>query len=218
MTTPAMSPRERLTAAARGGQPDQKPTIALGPRTSNGPIPDAIVVPPGQVAQTLAQNPEAAVLAHILSPLARARRQSIDILTLLKSEPEAGDQHAETLALETSAEAAEALAQGADGILYDLDGAYPAASSPMQYGGHFLEKDRSILEAVQEARLNVVFVRGTAEPYIDFVSDLPAHVFAWQAESGVTPAMVRELRTGALAANHPDADIALLYPATGGDD
>jgi hypothetical protein len=82
----------------------------------------------------------------------------------------------------------------------------------MEYGGHFLEVDRQLLSGVIDARFNALYVRGGSEPYIDFVSDLPAHAFAWDPQSGVTVAQVREVRQGALASTDKDADIELRVP------
>ncbi len=96
-------------------------------------------------------------------------------------------------------------------MLYRLHGAHPSHTSPMQYGGYYLERDREILEEITDARFNLLFIVGSEGTYIDFVSDLPAHVFAWdERASGVTLEEVRQMRTGALATTNPNADIQLI--------
>ena len=61
--------------------------------------------------------------------------------------------------------------------------AVPDSTTPMQYGGHFLEIDRRLLSS--DALFNVIFVQGPSEPYAVFVSDLPAQAFAWDSRSGL---------------------------------
>ncbi|MCG9894538.1 MAG: hypothetical protein MH204_03565, partial [Fimbriimonadaceae bacterium] len=104
-----------------------------------------------------------------------------------------------------------ALSARADGVCYVLAGANPASSTPMQYGGHFLEVDREILTDCQDAAFNLLWVRGKEEPYLDFVIDLPAHAFAWDmVATGITPSAMKQARGGAVAGAHPEADIYLV--------
>ena len=78
----------------------------------------------------------------------------------------------------------------------------PAISTPMQYGGFYLEHDRALLAEIEDARLNVLSVEGGPEPYLDFVADLPSHVLAWDVPAtGIVAAAVRPMRRGALAAD-----------------
>ena len=105
----------------------------------------------------------------------------------------------------------KAISAGVDGLFYVLHGARGAYSSPMQYGGYYLECDREILSQFEEATLNVVFVVGNDDVYIDFVSDLPAHLFAWDAEpSTFDSAYVRSLRKGAQASSDPESEVQLV--------
>jgi hypothetical protein len=183
--------RERLTLAARGGEPDATPVVTFG---KGG---DAAIVGPNLVSETV--DGETAVLARILSPLGRAIKSGSSLVARLHDDVESGAHELEHLANETRSEMLAALANGADGVFYELDGAYPAVTTPMEYGGHFLEVDRRLLSEVEQANFNVLFVCGESEPYIDFVSDLPAHAFAWDPRSGVTAEYVRTMRQGALA-------------------
>lgn len=194
-----MTSRERLLAATRGGETDRLAVLAW-PLADDAS--DAVV---GSLAE------EKISLTEVLNPFGRARRAGLNLNEALYDDPEAGDALLSRFVEETRGALAEARDEGADGVLYVLEGAHPIHCSPMQYGGHYLERDRELLEAVSDAGLNVVFVVGDEGVYIDFVSDLPAHVFAWDsASSGVSVAEVRKMRSGALATNAEGADIALI--------
>jgi hypothetical protein len=206
-----MTSRERLVAAARGGDVDQQPVIYWpGPFNSGS---DAVVVAPERVQEAVAQNEERIVLGQVSNPFRRSLEQDLQLNSLLEQDPEKGNALLEQLADEVRGTIEQALAGGADGILYQLHGAHPSHTSPMQYGGYYLERDRELLEAVKDARLNMIFVVGGDGVYIDFVSDLPAHVFAWDADgSGVSMSEVRQMRNGALATTGADADVRLISP------
>ena len=199
-----MTPRELLAAVANGEPADRKPVVLTPGATDDRA--DAIVVPAASFAKGGGKQ---AVLAQVLSPFARAISRGSELTQLLHDDPAAGGEVLAELTEETRAEMASALENGADGVYYELDGAYPTRTTPMQYGGFFLETDRKLLEEIETAGFNILFVKGDAEPYIDFVSDLPAQAFAWQAES-VTIEAVREMRQGPLAAAHPQAEVLLL--------
>jgi hypothetical protein len=146
--------------------------------------------------------------------LGRAIRDGVNIVPELHADIDRGTELLNGLAQETREEMHGALERGADGVFYILDGAYPGVTTPMEYGGHFLELDRHLLTEVMDARFNVLFVRGEREPYLDFVSDLPAHAFAWDPRSGVSIEYVRSIRKGALAAAGEGADILLAINST----
>lgn len=192
-----MTSRQRLLTVVQGGTPDQTPVIGV----------DALLVPMDRIESTLKSNPDQITLATVPSPLTLARKQNLDIFTELQSDPIKGNETLDKLCLTVQIQMNDALGAGAEGICYMIDGAFPDASTPMQYGGFFLERDRELLESISKAPFNLILIAGSQEPYIDFVSDLPAHVFAWDTQSGWTPAQVRELRKGTLAADHPEADI-----------
>ncbi len=200
-----MKGREALVAIARGGQAPRQPVIAFGPH----PDADGVVVPLAQLAEALAEHEGAAVLVRVDSPLTRALGRELGLTQTLHDDPPTGEAQLSALVEEAREEAQAALDRGADGIAYWLDGAYPAATTPMEYGGHYLELDRGLLDAFAEARFNLVFVEGLVEPYLDFVSDLPAHAFGWRAEAA-PPAAVRPLRPGPLATTGDGADILLV--------
>lgn len=200
-----MTGRERITAAARGGDVDQRPTISA---FGGGPA-DAIAVPAAELGHAIDANPDSAVLATVLSPLGRALERELHIMNELHGDVDKGNELLTKLVDETQQEMHSSLEHGADGVFYVLDGAHPGVTTPMEYGGHFLEVDRQLLNSVIDARFNVLYVRGESEPYIDFVSDLPAHAFAWDPRSGVSVAQVRQMRQGALAAAETGAEIEL---------
>lgn len=194
-----MTARDRTLAAIQGGEPDRTPEVGT----------DIVAVPVDRLAEARRNNPDAVVLAIVHSPLTRARIRSQNIFDLLESDPESGNSELDGLVTASQIQINDAIHGGADGVCYVIEGAYPSASTPMQYGGFLLERDRALLSSANPAPANMVLIAGEDEPYIDFVSDLPAAVFAWNARSGWTPTQVRGLRSGALAANSPDADILL---------
>ncbi|MFM9872510.1 MAG: hypothetical protein ACKVQS_03475 [Fimbriimonadaceae bacterium] len=192
-----MTSRERLLAVASGNKPNPAPVIGT----------DALLVPIDRIKATLASHPDQAILAIVPSPLTLARSQNVDIFSELQADPIKGNETLDKLCMAVQIQMNDALATGADGICYIIDGAYPAVATPMQYGGFFLERDRELLESITRANFNLLLIAGSQEPYIDFVSDLPAQAFAWDTSSGWTPTQVSELRPSTLAANHLEADI-----------
>ena len=59
--------------------------------------------------------------------------------------------------------------------------------------------------------MNVLFVAGPEEIYIDFVSDLPAEVFAWDYDLiKLSAKEVRSLRNGAVASSDPSSEFELV--------
>lgn len=206
-----MEARERLTAAVRGGRPDRQPTVMRS--LSPGHEADAVVVPASAVTEALATHPGQAVLAEILSPFGVALARGIPLNDLLRDEPDQGAVLLAELEAKVREEIEFALGQGADGIFYVLDGAYPSAASPMQYGGHYLEVDRSLLEQITAARLNILYVEGGPETYFDCVTDLPAHALGWNARaSGLSVGAMKKVWSGALAASDPAAELFLGQP------
>lgn len=199
-----MTQRERLIAAARGGGTDQR-CVVLFPSTERS---DAQIVPPDEVGAALAEESGQAVLAEVLSPLGRALGEGCSLSEAIKSDPAAGQDALDAYVAETRKEIHTAMEAGADGVFYRLQGAVPAISTPMQYGGFYLEHDRELLAEVADARLNILSVEGGPEPYLDFVADLPAHVLAWDSHaSGIGADAVRAMRKGALAACDARAEI-----------
>ncbi|MFZ4506454.1 MAG: hypothetical protein ACOYON_02005 [Fimbriimonas sp.] len=179
---------------------DRKPIIAW-PVTNAGS--DASFDPTDQA--------EKVWLVEVANPFGLALAEDVDLNEALAQDPAKGDDLLHTYVTRTREAIQRGLSQGADGVLYRLHGASPAHCSPMQYGGHYLELDREILEEVRDAALNVIFTVGDADVYIDFVSDLPANLFAWDsAASGVTASQVRTMRSGLLAAADPEADVAWI--------
>ncbi len=194
-----MTPRERLTAAARGGDVDRKPVITR----QASPEADAVVVQMDSVAE----RGDQVQLVSIDLPLARALREGVALSQILHDTPAEGEAILKRLEEECRAEMSRALETGADGICAEMKGAEPSQSSPMEYGGHYLEVDRRLLHEVAPARFNILYVHG-AEPYLDFVSDLPAHAIAWDMKANDADlAEIRDMKAGPVAGNQPGADI-----------
>lgn len=201
-----MTSRERVFAAARGGSVDRKPVLAYPVASSDS---DIVIADSVEAVSTLLDG-ERVVVCQVDSPF---RRGGNDLPSALALDPIENGQRLETAVAATRTEMAEALAAGADGILYRLFGARESLSTPMEYGGHYLERDRELLAEVQDASLNVLLLVGDEDLYMDFVSDLPAHVIAWDREAtGISSDAVRILRSGAQASSDPASEIHLMHP------
>jgi hypothetical protein len=184
---------------------DRRPVLCLPDACADS---DAIIVPPDEVGQHA--GGDRVVLADVSNSFQPGFYEALRL-----APKEAGSL------LDAAVESVRsfmdiALDAGADGIFYRVRGATAGESTPMQYGGHFLERDRDLLERVKDATLNVVFVEGSEDVYLDFVSDLPALLFAWDSQaSGYDAAYVRTLRNGAQASADPDSEVELrLAPAS----
>lgn len=196
-----MTLRESIIQVIRGGHADATLQLSLS-------TPGFNVVQPNRVIEHLSSD--GITLGLIPNPYLLARLNGEDLNESLRQDPEKGEHLAASFENECQKLIQTTLENGADGIFYLLDGARGACSTPMEYGGYHLERDRAILESVSAATINVVFVVGNDDLYIDFVSDLPAQLFAWDSlASTFTPDYVRSLRVGALVTNHPDADVQL---------
>lgn len=202
-----MTGRERLIAASRGGSLDRTPVLAWGSRSEHV---DGWIVEADELGSALDRSEGKAVLVAVASPLCRALERSMNLTQTLHDSPAEGEKDLEELILETRSAIALTLDHGADGIAYRLEGACPSVSTPMQYGGHYLEADREILQEFASAPFNLLHVGGE-EPYLDFVIDLPAHAFSWDLDrSPADPAQIRRERGGAIAVLSRDADIICI--------
>jgi hypothetical protein len=202
-----MTSRERLLAVAKGVQPDRQPVIAWPYQTSESDVqhfnhetlPDVIEPQSGELA-----------LVEVTNPFGLALQKGVDLNQALKDDPRSGNRLLGEFVDEARRDIDTAFEVGADGIFYRLYGARARHCTPMQYGGYYLEKDRDLLADVQDAVLNVLFVVGEEDVYLDFVSDLPASLFGWDAkDSKIEVSTVREMRPGALLCESPEADVLL---------
>ena len=201
-----MTSRERLLAASRGGSLDLQPR--LGWLSDDSGLDGSVVE---DMSKMNRRDSESVVLVDVSNPFGLALQKGIDLNKALKDDPSVGSEVLDSLVEEVRQRISLSLELGADGIFYRLHGACPRHCSPMQYGGHYLERDRELLGGASEAFLNVLFVAGEDELYIDFVSDLPAQVFAWDSElTNVSAQDVRAARTGAVASSDPSSEIELV--------
>jgi len=198
--------RERLIAAAGGMAVDRKPIIAWPMPNSDS---DAYVT----CSHEPGACPDGALkLAAVANPFGQALKAGVDIRSAFEEDPVEGATILDGLVALTEAEVQFALKHGFDGVFYLVYGARAGHTTPMEYGGHYLERDREILSGIAGAQFNLVFVLGGEDAYLDFVSDLPAHAFGWDSvASGVSVAQIRAMRPGLLATNSPDADIELRF-------
>jgi hypothetical protein len=192
-----------LLAQIQIGEVPRKPVIAWG---FSHPQADAVVL------DTYADQGDSVTMVRVDSPLTKQAKRNLNLNHLLHSDPEAGNKVLDELVSETLEEGKNALASGADGVAYVIDGAYPGGSTPMQFGGYYLERDREILEQLSDANFNLVFIEGGEETYLDSVSDLAANAIGWRiCESGFSKEMMRELRCGPVAGNDASADIHIAF-------
>ena len=148
-------------------------------------------------------------MIRIDGPFRRAEKAGIPILELYVKDVASGEEVLAELVSETRHD----IFRSNGPIVYVLSGPEPAKCTPMQYGGLFLEKDRELLQFAQEhGQQNEVWLHVDAGEgaYLDFVSDLPADVFAWDAKkTGVSLAEMRKLRAGKLCTNEKGTDVPL---------
>ncbi len=184
-----MTGRERLVAAARGGDTDRTPVLA--PPGSNADGADALVVPD---SDSVMEDLERAVLVEVANPYGQALDRGDDPATAVLEE----------LVEETRGAIRDALDAGADGVWLRLHGAQGEGYA------RFHDSDRALLEEIADARLNVLFAVAPFD--LDHVRDLYAHVFAW-SDDALDAQTVRAARPGAQASADPDSEIRLLLPA-----
>lgn len=158
-------------------------------------------------------------LAPIESPLTRAISRGMDLPKVCEADPSAGSLVLDQLVNEVAQQIKIAISNGAQGIAFVLNGAFPEQTTPMQYGGLFLERDRELLALAMDLQFNLIFVEGNSEVYLDTVSDLPAHALGWRIqETGFTPTMMSANRPGPYASFDGLGDITLLPTSNGGNE
>lgn len=203
-----MTGRERLLEVARGAAIDPKPIIGF---PHCGIEVDGYV----DVAEQLHLAPTGtAKLAFVRSPFGEAAMDGIDLNAKLSEDLEGGHEALNAYFAKVETEIQRAIQTGADGIFYCLAGAEPTASTPMQYGGFYLELDRELLSKATSLPLNVLWIEGKSEPFLDSVVDLPAQFFGYYvAETGVNPEIIRADRPGPIVSNVFEADVSLAFNA-----
>lgn len=199
-----MTGKERLVALATGKTVDRKPTIDWPGRNRDA---DVGVYPAGVLAEGMDRNSPWGALAFVPNLYRQFELVDEQPVTMIKND--AMSEIVEGFAAHHMREARAAIDNGALGVFYEIHGADASQCTPMEYGGLFLERDRAFLECVSDAPCNFIYINGK-EPYLDFVSDLPAAIFAWDAKgTGISVSDVRKMRKGLLAADDPDADIQI---------
>jgi hypothetical protein len=125
-------------------------------------------------------------LPGVLSPLSRALMRGANVISLLDENPAEGDRVIASLFSETQAEINEI----GGNFNYVVAGAEPNWTTPMQYGGHFLELDRELIGSRRPA----ITLIGGAETYVDIVSDLAETFLIWNtATNDVNPEEVAKM-------------------------
>jgi hypothetical protein len=135
--------------------------------------------------------------------------KSAEILAKCHEHPEAG---AELVAgyVDATAKDIAITEDDSQAIWYVLGGCEPAYSTPMQYGGLFLEWDRELLTRANETQKVFLHAAAGKDAYLDFIADLPATCFVWDdVATGVSLSEMRSMRGGLLACSDPNADLVL---------
>ena len=206
-----MNSRERITALIRGGNSDVPAWFAYFRNEEfdfllkfvESQKPDAIVLSNLSNAGTVlgvlgSEGP--AILVETLNPFGLCLSENVDINAELRNNPVQGNEILSEMVDRVSIHIDEIMNSGADGVFYRLIGAEPKYTSPMQYGGYYMEHDNNLLSRVKDARFNVLFVEGGDGVYMDFVHDVPASLLAWdEKSSGLTFDEVKQYHSGALA-------------------
>lgn len=217
--------RERLIAACRGGPTDRIPWFAWCPEAEaedavsfyNSWQPDALVINNAEQVAIVREQCPVPVLVEVGNPFGFAMLAGVDLTAEFDKSPRSGEAAFGDYARMSREALDSALEAGADGILYRLFGAEPSLSTPMQFGGFYLEQERDLMSGVAEALFNVLYVEGGEGTYLDVVSDLPAHAFGWdETRCDVHPADVHKMRIGALACGIDSPDPQRLLRDLGG--
>jgi hypothetical protein len=150
-------------------------------------------------------------MIRIDCPFRLAEQSGCPLIEFLESDPGKGNAKLAELV----EDARHRIDAASDSILYVLSGPEPARATPMQYGGFFLERDRELLEHAKKDDESEVwlYVDAGEGAYLDFVSDLPADVFAWDSQrTGFSLSEMRKLRPGRLCTNEvgSDKDFSML--------
>lgn len=178
--------------------------------------PDALVADSPETAVTLLGETDAAVLVEVDNPFGLALSEDVDLNAEFDKSPLEGEVAFAEFIARTRDSLANAVGCGADGVLYRVFGAEPTLSTPMQFGGLYLEQERELLSEIRDARFNIVFVEGGDETYLDVVSDLPAAALGWdELRNPVAPANVRTMHRGALACGLYAEDPQKLFASIG---
>jgi hypothetical protein len=146
---------------------------------------DIVAVSEYNFAKQLADNKQRnsfKLLYEVASPLGNAIADQVNLTQALAENPHSSDAILQKYKQITQSEIERSLELGVDGILYRLIGANPSHTTPMQYGGFYLETDRELLNAAKNLPCNLLYVEGQEESYLDFVHDLPAHILAWESK------------------------------------
>jgi hypothetical protein len=196
-----MTRRERLERALGGEQVLPRATMSLGPCDQA----DGVCLP----LDRMAAAKEQARFVVVRGAFAQSLMRGYDLPALLRSDPIAGEALLGRMKNEAAAEFERALVAEADGILYQLSGASAEWTTPLAYGGHLLETERSVLAS--ETRLDrplVIHVVGQRDLYLDLVADLASSGLAWNSTaSRLSLQEVRRYFSCALVTDSPEADI-----------
>ncbi len=167
----------------------------------------------GTLADSESAGDERVRLIEVTSPFGRGLQRRLDLNAALRQDPQAGSALLDQLTEEAAKEIDSALRSASDGVLYVVYGAEPAHCSPMQYGGYYLDRDLELIHLAAGGSVSAVLVMAGECVYLDFLSEAPAVIFAWDsARSGIGSAQVRQMRAGVQASADPASEVRLVSP------
>lgn len=188
------------------------PKLSMIWSASPGHSCDAIVTNQVSLNHAIATHNGQLVLCEVHSPLGRIVRSQPQLLDTLRETPADAEDALLDFANEAKNEIREAFELGAHGIFYRLSGANPKVTTPMEYGGHFLEMDKELMAHASSGLLNVISVEDGPEIYIDAVAEVPGHAIHWDnALNELSIEAVRTMTTKFLVLDHPVADIHFAH-------
>jgi hypothetical protein len=202
-----MTSRENLIALSRGSQELTSRPILNWPVAGEGDF----VIANSATELVAILDPDKINLIQVLNPFGLSIERGVNLNDLHDQSIEKGSDALSELSETIIQQIQAGIDAGADGVFYVLRGARGAFCTPMQYGGLYLELDREILNHFESTLMNVIYVDGNDDLYIDFVSDLPAHVFAWDSElSTFDSDYVRTFRNGSQASADSQSEVQLI--------
>ncbi len=126
-------------------------------------------------------DPNVPYLATIFSPLAQAKNLAggQELLSQLRSHPEALLSGLETITQSTTAYVEAAIETGISGIFYAIQHARYELLSPSEYAQFGQPFDQRILELVSDLSLNMLHVHGESGIMFDQVASYPVQLVNW---------------------------------------
>ena len=96
-----------------------------------------------------------------------------------------------------------------DGVLYEIRGACPEHSTPMEYGGTYFECDKDFLLKIPADKLKILYLEGN-DCYIDLLSDLTYDYICYHTtKTNLTFEEIKKTFNCPIISDHNQADIKI---------